>query len=137
MLNYAKTDFTKLNDLETYAQTEFFSFTFERLKEHHAMEAAGCIEMRALDICHFARLIQDQIERTDPDGEVMWSLTRAIVAMAVTIQTPSDAMYQRIQFLEQELAKAAHRYPDQELKDRVKFLEGQLAIYANSAPDAA
>lgn len=136
MLNYAKTDFTKLNDLETFAQTELFSFTLERLKEHHGMAAANCIEMRALDICHFARLIQDQIERTDPDGEVMWSLTRAIVAMAATIQTPTDAMHQRILFLEQELGKAAHRYPDQALKDRVKFLEGQLSFYANSAPDA-
>ncbi|MGQ2940592.1 MAG: hypothetical protein ACT6Q7_08475 [Blastomonas fulva] len=137
MLNYAKTDFTKLNDLETFAQTEFFSFTFERLKEHHAMEAANCIEMRALDICHFARLVQDQIDRTDPDTETMWSLTRAIVAMAVAIQTPSDAMHQRIQFLEQELAKAAHRYPDKALQERIKFLEGQLAIHANPAPDEA
>jgi hypothetical protein len=111
MLNYAKTEFTKLNDLETFAQTELFSFTLERVKEHHAMEAASCIEMRALDICHFARLMQDQIERTDPDTEVMWSLTRAIVVMAVAIQAPADAMYERVKVLEQELAKAAHRAP--------------------------
>ena len=111
MFNYAKTDFNNLNDLETFAQTELFPFTMERLREHHAMEAANSIEMRAWDICHFARSIQDQIERKDPNLEAIWSLTRAIIAMAVIIKTPADALYERVKVLEQELAKAAHREP--------------------------
>lgn len=111
MLNYATTDFTKLNDLEAFAQEELLPFTLERCKDHHALAAASCIDMRAADICEYARLIQEQIDRTDPNTEAMWSLTRAIIAMAVTIKTPSDALHERVKFLEQELAKAAHREP--------------------------
>lgn len=115
MLNYAKTDFAKLTDLERAAQCQLFPFTFEHLREHQWMEAATTIEMRALDICHFVKMLQDKLDAASgldhAEFEEMYSLTRAIVAMAVAIGTPADAMHERLKLLEQELAKAAHREP--------------------------
>lgn len=115
MLNYAKTDFAKLTDLERVAQCQLFPFTFEHLREHQWMEAASTIEMRALDICHFVKMLQDKLDAASgldhAEFEEMSSLTRAIVAMAVAIGTPADAMHERLKLLEQELAKAAHREP--------------------------
>jgi hypothetical protein len=115
MLSYANTDFTKLTDLEKAAQCHLFPFTFEHLRDHHAMEAAGTIEMRALDICHFVKMLQDKMDSATgldhAEFEEMYSLTRAIIAMAVAIGAPADALHERVKFLEQELAKAAHREP--------------------------
>lgn len=103
-MNFHKDISDKITPLALDLQNSLFFFMNDCASCGQTLSALDEIKLRARDISNLARLIQLEIEMNDTDHERVYTLTRALVCMAVALECPTDVAFKHVAATERTLA---------------------------------